>query len=212
MDDVTDKNVTISPTFIQQIRDLLEHLYDFPYLQRQTLVLPLAETGQQPIEVPGQRARKLLLDALEKIGEEKNLPFRSSQTRIYNLLRLHYIEGMAVHEVARELDLSQRQTYRDLRSGDEHIASILWTNLINRQPVAVTLVLAGAVPESVDHGVAQPSQRGRTPRSMAQDPGWPIAHCHRRALGGVRARAGARLDRHRRGARDQLQAGGSAAL
>jgi hypothetical protein len=106
MDDVSDENLTISQAFIQQVRDLLEHLYDFPYLQKQLLTLPLSQPGGPPLEVPGQKARKLLLDALEKIGEEKNLSFRSSQARIYNLLRLHYIEGMAVHEAAQELGLS----------------------------------------------------------------------------------------------------------
>ena len=140
MADSPDENLTIAPAFVQQVRDLLEHLYDFPYLQKQVLVLPLPQTGQPPLEIPGQKARKLLLEALEKIGEEKNLPFRSSQARIYNLLRLHYIEGMAVHEVAQELGLSQRQAYRDLRSGDEHIASIVWTNLVSSQsrPESVT--------------------------------------------------------------------------
>jgi CheY-like chemotaxis protein len=148
MADVSDEDLTISPAFIQQVHDLLEHLYDFVYLQKQTLVLPAPQAGQPLLEVPGQKARKLLLDALEKIGEEKSLSFRSSQARIYNLLRLHYIEGMAVQEVAQELGLSQRQTYRDLRSGDERIASIAWANLVNRQPMSETIVSTKAVPEA----------------------------------------------------------------
>ncbi len=127
-----DEHLTISPAFIQQIRDLLEHLYDFPYQQRQTLVISTAETGYPSIEVAGPKVRKLLLDALEKIGEEKSLAFRSSQARFYNLLRLHYIEGMAVSDAARELGLSPRQTYRDLRSADEIIASIVWSQLIDQ--------------------------------------------------------------------------------
>ncbi len=95
------EHLTISPAFIQQIRDFLEHLYDFPYQQRQTLVLATAETGFPSFEVAGPKVRKLLLDALEKIGEEKSLAFRSSQARFYNLLRLHYIEGMAVSDASR---------------------------------------------------------------------------------------------------------------
>ena len=148
MADVPDEGLTISPAFIQQVRDLLEHLYDFPYLQKQTLALSAPQAGRSLLEVPGQRARKLLLDALEKIGEEKSLSFRSSQARLYNLLRLRYIEGMAVQEVAQELGLSLRQTYRDLRAGDEHIAAIVWTNLVNRQPMSDTITSTEAAPET----------------------------------------------------------------
>jgi CheY-like chemotaxis protein len=126
------ENLTISQEFIQQVRDLLEHLYDFPYLQKQTLVLPSREPGSPLLEIAGQKARKLLLEALETIGGEKSLAFRSSQARYYNLLRLHYIEGMAITDVARELGLSQRQTYRDLRASDERIATIVWANLVKQ--------------------------------------------------------------------------------
>jgi CheY-like chemotaxis protein len=143
-----DEDLTLSRDFIQQVRDLLEHLYDFPFLQKQVLVLPLSETARPPLEIPGQKARKFILDALEKIGVEKDLSFRSSQARIYNLLRLHYIEGMAIQQVAQELDLSQRQAYRDLRSGDERIASIVWENLANRQPMGETVASVVAVPET----------------------------------------------------------------
>jgi len=140
-----DENLTISPAFIQQIRDFLDHLYDFPYQQRQSLVLTPADTGYPVYEVVGPKVRKLLLDALEKIGEEKSLAFRSSQARFYNLLRLHYIEGMAVNDVAHELGLSPRQTYRDLRTADEIIASIVWDQLIeqiSRTETATTVATA----------------------------------------------------------------------
>ncbi len=45
MADIPDENLTVSPAFVQQVRDLLEHLYDFVYLQKQTLVLPASQTG-----------------------------------------------------------------------------------------------------------------------------------------------------------------------
>lgn len=143
-----DANLTISLAFIQQIRDFLEHLYDFPYQQKQTLVITSADAGLPVLEVSGPKARKLLLDALEKIGEEKSLAFRSSQARFYNVLRLHYIEGMAINDVARELGLSPRQTYRDLRAADEIIASIVWGHLneqISKAEIA-TIAAPAAIP------------------------------------------------------------------
>jgi signal transduction histidine kinase len=148
MADLSDEGVTVSPQFIQQVRDLLEHLYDFPYLQKQTLVLLSPQTGRAWVEAPGQKARKLVLEALEHIGEEKSLSFRSAQARIYNLLRLHYIEGMAIQEVAQELGLSQRQTYRDLRHGDERIAALVLESLVKQQPVPAQEAPAQAAPET----------------------------------------------------------------
>jgi CheY-like chemotaxis protein len=154
----SDENLTISPAFIQQIRNFLEHLYDFPYQQRQTLVLNPAETGYPFLEVAGPKVRKLLLEALEKIGEEKSLAFRSSQARFYNLLRLHYIEGMGINEVAGELGLSQRQTYRDLRSADEIIAAIVWSQLIEQMAADTAVAAPAAAPPAEGPGQQQAQQ------------------------------------------------------
>src|SRR5690606_13742988 len=44
----------------------------------------------------------------------------------YHLLHLRYIEVHTVQEVARELGLSERQAYRDLRRAEESVAALLW--------------------------------------------------------------------------------------
>jgi CheY-like chemotaxis protein len=63
-----------------------------------------------------------------------DVPFRAPNARLYNLLILHYVEGMTVQEAAHELGISRRQAHRDLRRGDENLATLLWT----RRPSTTT--------------------------------------------------------------------------
>jgi CheY-like chemotaxis protein len=119
--------------FIEQVKDALEHLYDFPHLSKH----PLGQTDpttQHPNELPGQQLRKTLLVAIESLNPHTGIPFRSPQTRLYDLIRLRYVEGMTIQETAHEMRLSPRQTYRDLRRGEESIAAILWLQQPNNTP------------------------------------------------------------------------------
>jgi len=119
-------------TFVKQVKDVLEHLYDFPYLQRH----PLAQFSDlSPGELPSQRLRRAFIDAVETLNPGPDVPFRAPHARIYNLLLMHYVEGMTVQETARELGISRRQAHRDLRRGEQSVAEILWARL----PEAVTL-------------------------------------------------------------------------
>ncbi len=128
------QNQSPPKTFIKQVKDALEHLYDFPYLQCH----PLAQVGQvegvQPGETPGQWLRRELMAAIETLNPGANTPFRSPRARIYNLLLLRYVEGMMVQEAANELGISRRQAHRDLKQGQESVATIFWS----RRPVAVS--------------------------------------------------------------------------
>lgn len=119
--------------FIEQVKDALEHLYDFPYLSNH----PLGQTDpttQRANELPGQQLRKTLLVAIESLNPQIGTPFRSPQTRLYDLIRLRYVEGMTIQEIAHEMRLSPRQTYRDLRRGEESVATILWLQQPNNAP------------------------------------------------------------------------------
>jgi CheY-like chemotaxis protein len=127
--------------FVDLVKDALEHLYDFPYLEGHTLARNLAT--KRSTELPGKHLREKLLVAIESLSPQSGVPFRSPQARIYNLIRLRYVEGMTVQETAHELRLSLRQTYRDLRRAEESIAAVLWvqqTDVDARQsPGAVAL-------------------------------------------------------------------------
>jgi CheY-like chemotaxis protein len=119
--------IPVSPTdsFIAQVKDALEHLYDFAYLQSHPLAqaIPGRSSGA---ESAGQRLRDLLLDTIESLDQGPGAAFRSPQARLHNLLHLHYVETMTVQECAHELNLSERQAYRDLRRAEESVAILLW--------------------------------------------------------------------------------------
>jgi CheY-like chemotaxis protein len=110
--------------FLRQVKDALMRLYDFPGLQTHPLASSLAldSSGQ-----PGRRLRQLLIDAIEKLNPGSDAPFGDPRGRLYNVLLLHYVEGMIVREAADELSMSERQAHRDLRRGEESVAAILWS-------------------------------------------------------------------------------------
>ena len=116
----------LSATFIEQTRQALEHLYDFPFLQRHPLAQELSLTLDRPGEPPGQRLRRELIAAIETLNPGPEVPFRAPHARLYNLLHLHYVEGLTIQEAAHELGISLRQAYRDLRRGEESVAAVLW--------------------------------------------------------------------------------------
>lgn len=116
-------NATIPETFVEQSKEALEHLYDFPYLQKHPLA---GQFEAQPGETAGQRLRRELVDIIETFNPGDEFYFRSPHARLYNVLHLHYVEGMTIQETAHELGISVRQAYRDLRRGEQGVAEIIW--------------------------------------------------------------------------------------
>jgi CheY-like chemotaxis protein len=121
-------HMTPPETFVEQVKQVLEHLYDFPYLEGHLLAAESAQPpgAGRPAETPGQRLRREGLSAIEALSPGPGVPLRAPHARIYNLLHLHYVEGMTIQETAHELSISLRQAYRDLRHGEESVAAVLW--------------------------------------------------------------------------------------
>lgn len=108
--------------FLEQVKQALEHLYDFPYLQQHPLAADIAEASNEA----GKRLRRELIAAIEALNPGPGVSFRAPHARIYNLLHLYYVENMTIMEAAYELGISERQAYRDLRRGQENIALARW--------------------------------------------------------------------------------------
>ncbi len=113
------------PEFTDQVRNALERLYDFPYLQSQSLQLGLFG-DTRPGETGGQRLRRQLIEAIETLNPGRSVPFLSPLARQYNLLRMHYVDGVTVQKVAYQLGISVRQANRNLRQAEESVAAVLW--------------------------------------------------------------------------------------
>ncbi|MBN1430641.1 MAG: response regulator [Anaerolineae bacterium] len=136
--------------FIEQVKQILEHLYDFPYLQRH----PLAQGTNLGInESPAQRLRRETLTAIETLSPGPGVTFRAPHARLHSLLHFRYVEGLTVQEAAHELGISLRQAYRDLRHGEESIAAILWDRYagdLSQEPRADQLSSIEAEVERLD--------------------------------------------------------------
>jgi CheY-like chemotaxis protein len=120
--------------FVEQVKQILEHLYDFPFLQ----VHPMAATSSKGIgsnETAGRQLRSKVIAAIEALNPGHEISFRAPHARLYNLLHLHYVEGMTIGEIAVELGLSTRQAYRDLKRGEKSVAMLLWSQQGEQEPV-----------------------------------------------------------------------------
>ena len=144
---------TLPEAFIDEVKDALEHLYDFAYLQEHTLARQVSG-GRNGLRSAGQDLRQRLIEAIEVLNPGQGIPFRAPQARLHSLLHLHYVEAMTVQECAHELGISPRQAYRDLRRGEENVAVLLWSQGRETEPRAVQL---SSVQQEVERLVTRPS-------------------------------------------------------
>lgn len=119
--------------FVEQVKQALEHLYDFAYLQRLPLAQALAPDKRQASQTLGHHLRRELLTAVEAISPDPRSSPQSTDARQYDLLHLRYVDAITVQEAANRMGLSARQVHRTLRRGEESIAAILWPKIIHQQ-------------------------------------------------------------------------------
>jgi len=123
--------------FARLVKQALDSLYDLPALERHTFARQDA-SSRRSTESAGQRLRSNLMAAVESLNPGRSVPFRAPRARTFQLLHLHYVEGLTIHETARELGLSERQTYRDLRAAEESVAAVLAAQRTAPEPAAST--------------------------------------------------------------------------
>src|SRR5690242_4352878 len=112
--------------FVEQVKQALEHLYDFAYLQQHPLARAYDGDSDLSAKTAGRQLRYQLITAIESLKPQATAPFRAPDARLYNVLHLNYVENLTIQEVAGELGLSERQAYRDLKRGQESVAAVLW--------------------------------------------------------------------------------------
>ncbi|MGQ9554724.1 MAG: response regulator [Anaerolineae bacterium] len=111
---------------LSMLRQALLCLYSPVDLGKCALAMRLCQSRDATDAVSrGQAMRRMLLDAIEMLHpDEKSLP-KASAFRAYQCVTLRYITGLAVEDIATKLCLGQRQVYRDLRWGEEHLLGLL---------------------------------------------------------------------------------------
>lgn len=129
-----------SEDFTQQVKQVLENLHDFGYLQNHPLSAALEGSGQAGGEAGWEKVRREILLAIEALSPGPNPPISSPRARSYHILNLHYLEEIPLLQCAQELGISIRQTSRELRRAEQSVAAILWAKLGERlkqvQPVS----------------------------------------------------------------------------
>jgi len=112
-------------------RDALRHLWDDHYLSRSDLaewILAPEETGPRSgPAAQGEALRNLLIAAIESLRPPGSDDVREAARygRGYRILQLTYVEEHAVDEIARELHISRRQYFYDLKEALEALADAL---------------------------------------------------------------------------------------
>src|SRR4030095_2585036 len=93
-------------SFVEKIKQVLEHLYDFAFLQQHPLARIYDSEGDHSARSAGHKLRYELINAIESLKPNSDADFRAPNARLYNILHLYYVENLTIQEVAGELGLS----------------------------------------------------------------------------------------------------------
>lgn len=157
----TNPESTPPETFVEEVKQALENLYDIPFLQTHPLAMWISEhAGKKPgfaDVTDGQRLRREILQTLEILSPGPGVGFRSPQARLHNLLHLRYVEGLTIRQAASDLGISPRQAYRNLRHAEEKLAALLWTRLSAMEPEHNNLGQMTTLKAEINHLVSETS-------------------------------------------------------
>ncbi|MHB0874783.1 MAG: response regulator [Anaerolineae bacterium] len=112
----------------EEVHAALESLYDnvalagAPLLQCFPQLQAVARVDER-----AERARAMLLEAIEVMRPARGAPFGSAGSRSYDILSLRYVENLPLPGVGKELSLSRRQVYRDLAGAEAQLTEVLWS-------------------------------------------------------------------------------------
>jgi CheY-like chemotaxis protein len=131
------------PVLEESVRDCLTHLYDYNFLQDHPLVrllMPQMQGNTSRV----QAFQQLVLAAIERLKPYEHgqggLPTKSS--RLYSILNLRYQHQYQVQYVLRQLNLGERQFYRDHAKAVQALAHVL-EDLIRETPAGLSLPNVG---------------------------------------------------------------------
>jgi CheY-like chemotaxis protein len=116
-------------SFIEQVKEGLEKLYDFQALQENNLARSFNPQPADARTTGTHQLRAQLIEAIETLNPGQNVAAHSGAVRIYNLIYMHYVGRLTIQQAAWEVGVSLRQAYRDLRRGQELVSAFLWHKL-----------------------------------------------------------------------------------
>lgn len=117
--------------FLNDVKDILNHLSDPAYLENHNLV-DLFYTGEEaPLAVRMQAIRKTFQESIDFLRPPEGTPVNAAEWRCYKILTFRFFQLKEWHAIEEELGLSQRQVQRDLKKGLDALLSILWDHYVS---------------------------------------------------------------------------------
>lgn len=115
----------VDQEFRKQVKHALEHLYDTAALEVHPL---LAQTiaGTDTHGSSAEQLRAILLASIESLRPSSAVVASSPKWRCYRALHSRYVQGRAIGDIERELNIQTRQVQRELHNGLDTIAALLW--------------------------------------------------------------------------------------
>ncbi len=127
----------VQAEFLKQVRDVLNHLHDYPYLETHPLALRFWPEERAEGPNRAQRLHRLLLESIESLNPPARSSVAPSQTEHYLLLVYRYVEGREVAEIMKELGYSRRQFFREQHKALLRLGALLWQKLPQSSPIPV---------------------------------------------------------------------------
>lgn len=141
------KPSAVTPEHIAWTTEVLERLYDVPFLRRYTLTAPAAGRFAD-----ARAAQEALLQAIQQLRPPASVPVNAPAWRIYNVLHLRYEQGLTQSEVAAKLAISLRHLQREQLRASEAVAVLLF----DEPPLAPLEHKYGALVQAPTPGTADP--------------------------------------------------------
>jgi len=107
------------------VRDLLAHLYDNAYLRQHPLLDALVRRHMPDPLARTQHLRNVVIEAINSLRPPSAVPARSREWRPYGILVYRYLDGMTDEQIRRQLAISERQFYRDIKAGVALLTAVL---------------------------------------------------------------------------------------
>jgi CheY-like chemotaxis protein len=120
-------------TFINDVKDILNHLSDPAYLENHNLVDLFYQGNEKVLAVRMQALRGTFQESIDFLKPPEGTPLNAAEWRCFKILNMRYFLLKDWHIIEEELGLSQRQVQRDLKKGLDALVSILWDRYSTQQ-------------------------------------------------------------------------------
>jgi CheY-like chemotaxis protein len=111
--------------FLSQLRDALNHLYDYHYLENHPLALRYWPEAIQGSPSRAERFSRLLLESIEELSPLDAPTKDTSPARFCLLLVYRYVEEWPLSDIMHELGCSRSHLFREQRNAIVMLASVL---------------------------------------------------------------------------------------